>query len=1248
MASRKYSTRKRNDDNKEANGIIGLIFIIVSAFFLICLIVTPILSTIGYAVRGLLLSLLGFFSYPFFVCMLFVGISLLRSMKLRVSSKTVLLMCAVAITMVFLLQTVISGGISGELDEYISYVWNSKNTAGGLLFGILAYAIQLILSKVGAIIFYSLLLAVFISLIVYKALVSSGVISDGKKEKQAKRFAHGEAPPAMVMPVRNTDLYVDTIAPKVNRENSYATVSEQGVASKIRSEEKPAVEKYTDKKIEFENKDVSAEKQNAKKILFGDKEYRSLNATSPFSSSYGGSSSYGSSSSSYGSSYGSGSSYGGSFGSKKYGSGYEEQLQNFRKLSENTIPDGTESPKKDPQPTKNTREDNFIPEKDFSSKYVGGVIINGDEVAALHQMHDKPVESETVRREEEPKDRGYEYKYSSSDDGRPPIINGDFFGFEDMNGAKRAAPKYNDERKNNSESAYSSESKSYERELTQKVSDKHTYDEEKDDHTTDSYKVSGGREEEEKPDEPDHSDLSQADRQKNAEESINRLINAERSMRDYFDLRNREDSDLETKDKPEDDEIEFTEPQRPINPTVTQFSSDGKSENERGTKEFISFEEPEVSDEEPTAKGDNENAFEEKLSEEFSEERDSEENEVIRNGIINGDNVEATKGFNFIVETEDLSENDAPDDSDSGYYEKVNAEKKNKIDDSEDMTIETKDDNVVEEEARSEENSEENSEKKDAEKDERFALMQSYVSAMKPKKDKVSDNQIDIDEYMANSAPEVNAIYSIKCRYSAPPLALLRQESTDYAKLSGDSEKNSALLEEVLESFKFPAKVIAVVPGPAVTRYELEIPRGVPIKKIEERAPDIAYELASNGKIRIETPIPGKKAVGVEVPNKEIGVVGLKDIIGSKEFKTASSPLTIALGKDIAGEVVLCNLEKMPHLLIAGSTNSGKSSCLNSIITSIIYKSSPEDVRLILIDPKQVEFTMYNGIPHLLIKDVIKDTEQAVNALKWAIDEMENRYSLFSNNSCRNIKDYNALDGVSDGTLKKLPYIVIIVDEFSALMGGKNKDIEEKIIKIAQKSRAAGIHLILATQRPSVDVITGTIKANLPSRIAFAVTSFTDSRTILDKGGAETLLGRGDMLYSPIDYNEPKRVQGAYIDAPETADIVNYAKTHNKCVYYEDAEQVIKAKAEEKNIEMKEDDGDAMDPLIPDVLKCIIETNQVSATMIQRRFAVGYARAARILDQMEMHQFVSPSENKKPREIYITREMYDKLFGNNV
>ena len=483
-------------------------------------------------------------------------------------------------------------------------------------------------------------------------------------------------------------------------------------------------------------------------------------------------------------------------------------------------------------------------------------------------------------------------------------------------------------------------------------------------------------------------------------------------------------------------------------------------------------------------------------------------------------------------------------------------------------------------------------------------------------------------------------------RYVAPTLDLLFDVKTDNTELQESVQKKAQVLESALETFNINAKVTRIVVGPSVTRYELEMPVGVPVKKILAHQDDIALNLASNGDIRIEAPIPGRSVVGIEVPNDKITTIGIKEILSSREFQEAKSPLSFALGKEISGAIRICNLEKMPHLLVAGATGSGKSVCLNSIIISMLYKASPEDLKLILIDPKRVEFSMYNGLPHLMLPNVITETEKAVNSLTWAINEMERRFGLFQEAKARNLAEYNSTQQVLSGQAEKLPLIVIIIDELADLMMLAKKDIEEKIMRLAQKARAAGIHLILATQRPSVNVITGTIKANFPSRIAFAVTSFVDSKTILDSAGAEKLLGKGDMLYAPSDQAEPTRIQGCYIDGKEVENVVEFVKSNNNYDFdMEVANDVVNAPKGYGGNPFAHN-PDQSDELLPYALKLFIENGQASITMLQRRFRIGFSRAANLVDEMEQKGYVGPAEGSKQRPVFMTMEEYREIFGD--
>ena len=478
--------------------------------------------------------------------------------------------------------------------------------------------------------------------------------------------------------------------------------------------------------------------------------------------------------------------------------------------------------------------------------------------------------------------------------------------------------------------------------------------------------------------------------------------------------------------------------------------------------------------------------------------------------------------------------------------------------------------------------------------------------------------------------------------YEFPPIELLSEGQGRVFKGGKKALTDTATkLQKTLYSFGVSAKVENVSVGPAITRYEVKPAEGVRVSKIANLADDIALSLAAES-IRIEAPIPGKQAVGIEIPNKENEVVHLRDIIETEEFINHKSKLALALGKNVGGEAVIADVAKMPHVLIAGSTGSGKSVCINTLITSILYKAKPNEVKLLMVDPKVVELSVYNGIPHLLIP-VVTDPKKAAGALAWAVQEMVNRYSLFANKGVRDIKGYNAAIEKEGGT-GKLPQIVIIIDELADLMMVAAKDVEDAICRLAQMARAAGMHLVIATQRPSVDVITGIIKANIPSRIAFAVSSQVDSRTILDTVGAEKLLGKGDMLFYPSGASKPTRVQGSFVSDGEVEKIVDFLKFNGgEAKYNEDIiESIEKSNSSDKEIDQAEADSDT-DPLLMDAIDTVVETGQASTSFIQRRFKVGYARAGRIIDQMEERGIISGYQGSKPREVLITKERLAEL-----
>lgn len=473
--------------------------------------------------------------------------------------------------------------------------------------------------------------------------------------------------------------------------------------------------------------------------------------------------------------------------------------------------------------------------------------------------------------------------------------------------------------------------------------------------------------------------------------------------------------------------------------------------------------------------------------------------------------------------------------------------------------------------------------------------------------------------------------------YFFPPLELLKEPKPAATGESGLIENNVRKLEETLHSFSVSAKVINVSQGPTVTRYEIQPAQGVKVSRIVNLADDIALNLAAAG-IRMEAPIPGKSAIGIEVPNREAGSVMLREVIDSPEFQRSSTKLSFGLGKDITGRVLVTDIAKMPHLLIAGATGSGKSVCINTLIVSLLYKAKPEEVRLLMIDPKVVELSIYNGIPHLLIP-VVTDAKKAAGALNWAVQEMNDRYKLFAAAGVRDLKGYN--QAVEEkGDTPKLPQIVIIVDELADLMMVASSEVEDAICRLAQMARAAGLHLIIATQRPSVDVITGLIKANVPSRIAFNVSSGTDSRTIIDMNGAEKLLGKGDMLFYPVGYPKPVRIQGAFISDHEVENIVEYLKTQQQTQYNQ---KVMNHLNRADDTAAGSDNKDDLDELFADALELVVDKERASASMLQRYFRIGFNRAARLLDQLTEAGYVGEEQGSKPREVLLTRREWQQL-----
>lgn len=505
----------------------------------------------------------------------------------------------------------------------------------------------------------------------------------------------------------------------------------------------------------------------------------------------------------------------------------------------------------------------------------------------------------------------------------------------------------------------------------------------------------------------------------------------------------------------------------------------------------------------------------------------------------------------------------------------------------------------------------------------------------KQKKEKLDENVKDV---VSKEIQDVMEGQREEKEYVHPSLELLKTNSSTKLNSSDKKEliESANKLEEILSNFGVDAKVTQVTKGPSVTRFELQPSPGVKVSKIVNLSDDIALGLAASG-IRIEAPIPGKAAVGIEVPNRKQTAVFLREVLENEEFIESKKKLAFALGKDISGKCVVGDLSKMPHTLIAGATGSGKSVCINSLIISILYKYNPNEVKLLMVDPKVVELNVYNGIPHLLIP-VVTDPKKAAAALNWAVNEMTKRYKLFADMGVRNMESYNEL--YNKGIIEqKLPYIVIIVDELADLMMVCPNDVEDYIGRLAQMARAAGMHLVIATQRPSVDVITGVIKANIPSRISFAVSSQIDSRTILDSSGAEKLLGKGDMLYYPVGESKPLRVQGCFISEEEVEQVISFIKSEQgeDTSYEEDIIEHINSAADSSS-SGSHDGNDDVDELLNDAINIVVEFQQASTSFIQRKLRVGFNRASRIMDELEERNIISEKDGSRPRQVLVTKE----------
>lgn len=503
--------------------------------------------------------------------------------------------------------------------------------------------------------------------------------------------------------------------------------------------------------------------------------------------------------------------------------------------------------------------------------------------------------------------------------------------------------------------------------------------------------------------------------------------------------------------------------------------------------------------------------------------------------------------------------------------------------------------------------------------------------------------------------PELEKPKPVPPKYVFPPISLLAKDTQQVTVDKTELEQKAVRLVETLASFKVRTKIVNIAHGPTITRYELAPEEGVRVRTISNLVDDIALSLATSG-VRIEAPIPGKAAVGIEVPNKEVATVRLRELLESEQFKKNKSRIAVALGMDVAGTPIYLDIAKMPHLLIAGATGMGKSVCINSMIVSLLYKATPEEVKLILIDPKKVELNIYNSLPHLLVP-VVSDPKKAAGSLQWAVNEMERRFELIESVGVRDIYNYNMMTK-DDPTFEFLPQIIIIIDELADLMMTAPDSVEDSVCRLAQKARAAGMHLIIGTQRPSVDVITGLIKANVPSRIAFTVASQVDSRTIIDISGAEKLIGRGDMLYAPVGAAKPIRVQGAFVSEQEVEAVTGFIKAkvgeseYNDRVLEEIEKEAAKCNTKKgsggasASFDVSDDDGET-DPMLKSAIELAVDAGKISTSLIQRRLSLGYGRAAKLIDKMEQMGIVGPPEGNKPRVVRLTRQEYMEMVVNN-
>ncbi len=1121
MSINKYVRRDNNRRDRD-HDILGIVLIIISIFLLLCTIIPIMFGIVSQVVQSVILGVLGVFAYAVLAFVLACGIVLLMHRRVNISGVRIALICGIVLSLMLILQlatTQVQLNQNATFGTYMGYVYNYKFTAGGIIFGLIAYGIQALITPVASYIVYALILIACTAILIY------GIVKKnrGRREKPEKSVSSDfteDRPPQRVHMHSPTTLFVDNIIGKT-----------EPTGEEPRGRAISAQDSIYGRNIDTSYALHQLYDAPAQRVGTFDESFPEIKP-------------------------------------QRTEDEYNKNIKSYAPSPLESVPDVHTAETTEIPPTRPSRvihsQDGFndvvIPKQKQDSGFINsGVIMNTDRAIRDGIMTPAepvyPTQPEPIS--EEPPEEPY----------RPMAEPAR--GFTPFGGQPS--------------------------ERTSEPENKPTF-------------------------------VREPARVENTSPIVTTAMLADL-------LRgSRKDEPKEEAPAPKaEPTVAPPPPERKPSATFTSFSSFGSAEKsekpvseqtERKASASVmpepsspldSFINPAYLHSEPVnAEPEPITAVPEQpkvTAEPFAPVPEEEPEEIATKGaeekeeeiapIVSADTFTRVSDTLKIEETViDKTETDKDfDDDNSGYY--VSAEDKVKHE----------------------------------------------------KTKKILPGQMDMDSISTGSSSAVELPPPVEpYEYTYPPISLLENRVGDATVDEEDIEAKSREIEEVLASLKFPAKVVNVISGPTVTRYELQPPPGISVRKILSLDKDLEFSLA-RGAIRIEAPVTNKQAIGVEVASSHPTLVSFREIVESSAFADAKSVLPMALGKDIGGDAIVRNLEKMPHLLIAGATGMGKSVCLNTLIMSLLYKRSPEDVRIILVDPKQVEFTLYRELPHLLLRNPITNVDHAINALQWLIDEMNNRFDIFSNASMkgyvvRNLAEYNNSKLVTEGKARKMPYIVMIVDELADLMSMRKKDVENRIRIITQKSRAAGIHLVLATQRPSVDIITGTIKVNLPTRIAFKVTSVADSRTILDQMGAEALLGNGDMLLTST--SEPIRLQGAYVSNEEIVSVVDYIKSHNKSEYDENIENVILANKEQPADVVASDEGDdpnADEVMYPEIMRSLITSGMASTSMLQRRFKFGYARASRIIDVFEQRRWVGPYAGSKPREILMTEAQFEEVFG---